>query len=72
MRLFGSEVSIRACLTDLLWQQAQQGGINPLIDEEALNSDVQEQLGDMLQEILTRHHVRLTHQGERFIRIYSA
>lgn len=72
MRLFGSEVSIRACLTDLLWQQAQQGGINPLIDEEALNSDVQEQLGDMLQEILTRHHVRLTDEGERFIRMYSA
>jgi biotin operon repressor len=48
------------------------GGINPLIDEEALNSDVQEQLGDMLQEILTRHHVRLTDEGERFIRMYSA
>lgn len=29
MRLFGSEVSIRACLTDLLWQQAQQGGDKP-------------------------------------------
>ena len=72
MRLFGSEVSIRACLTDLLWQQAQQGGINPLMDEEALNSDVQEQLGDVLQEILTRHHVRLTDEGERFIRMYSA
>lgn len=72
MRLFGSEVSIRACLTDLLWQQAQQGGINPLIDEQALNTDVQEQLADVLQEILTRHHVRLTDEGERFIRLYSA
>jgi transcriptional antiterminator len=27
MKLFGSEVSIRACLTDLLWELAQQGGI---------------------------------------------
>jgi hypothetical protein len=25
MKLFGSEVSIRACLTDLLWELAQQG-----------------------------------------------
>ncbi|HAT1621796.1 TPA: BglG family transcription antiterminator [Raoultella planticola] len=72
MRLFGSEVSIRACLTDLLWQQAQQGGTNPPIDEEALSSDVQEQLAEVLQEILTRHHVRLTDEGERFIRMYSA
>ncbi|XXD06993.1 BglG family transcription antiterminator [Klebsiella sp. R445] len=72
MRLFGSEVSIRACLTDLLWQQVQQGGLNPLMGEEALNSDVQEQLGGLLQEILTRHQVRLTDEGERFIRLYSA
>ncbi|MDP1183808.1 helix-turn-helix domain-containing protein, partial [Klebsiella pneumoniae] len=40
MKLFGSEVSIRACLTDLLWELAQQGGINPLIGAEALEADV--------------------------------
>ncbi|PAW18724.1 hypothetical protein CKJ90_11195 [Klebsiella pneumoniae] len=27
MKLFGSEVSIRACLTDLLWELTQQGDI---------------------------------------------
>ena len=40
MKLFGSEVSIRACLTDLLWELAQQGGINPLIGAEALEAEV--------------------------------
>ncbi len=29
MKLFGSEVSIRACLTDLLWELTQQGDIAP-------------------------------------------
>lgn len=29
MKLFGSEVSIRACLTDLLWELTQQGALNP-------------------------------------------
>ncbi|TCW12263.1 BglG family transcriptional antiterminator [Raoultella sp. BIGb0138] len=72
MKLFGSEVSIRACLTDLLWQQAQQGGLNPLGEEEGLDAAMQEQLGRVLQEILIRHHVRLTDEGERFIRLYAA
>ncbi|HHG8773527.1 TPA: transcription antiterminator [Raoultella planticola] len=72
MKLFGSEVSIRACLTDLLWQQAQKGGLNPLGEEEGLDAAMQEQLGRVLQEILTRHHVRLTDEGERFIRLYAA
>ncbi len=31
MKLFGSEVSIRACLTDLLWELTQQGDIAPPI-----------------------------------------
>ncbi len=54
MKLFGSEVSIRACLTDLLWELAQQGGINPLIGAEALEAEVPALLEPMLQETLTR------------------
>ncbi|VEB92956.1 BglB-family transcriptional antiterminator [Citrobacter koseri] len=44
MKLFGSEMAIRACLTDLLWTLAQQDPANPLIVEEALNAGVPEQL----------------------------
>lgn len=72
MKLFGSEVSIRACLTDLLWDLTLQGGINPLISAEALEADVPAQLEPVLQETLTRHHIRLTDVGERFICLYGA
>ncbi|NGX12529.1 transcription antiterminator [Klebsiella quasipneumoniae] len=41
MKLFGSEVSVRACLTDLLWELAQQGGIAPPIGAEAFAAEVQ-------------------------------
>lgn len=72
MKLFGSEVSIRACLTDLLWELSQQGPLNPLIGEEALDASVPTLLAGVLQETLTRHHVRLTDAGERFICLYGA
>ncbi|MGR7043126.1 BglG family transcription antiterminator [Klebsiella aerogenes] len=72
MKLFGSEVSIRACLTDLLWELTLQGGMNPLISAEALEADVPAQLEPVLQETLARHHIRLTDVGERFICLYGA
>ena len=71
MKLFGSEVSIRACLTDLLWELSQPGPLNPLIGEEAFDASVPTLLAGVLQETLTRHHVRLTDAGERFI-LYGA
>ncbi|EPX9550511.1 BglG family transcription antiterminator [Klebsiella michiganensis] len=72
MKLFGSEVSIRACLTDLLWELSQQGPLNPLIGEEAFDASVPTLLAGVLQETLTRHHVGLTDAGERFICLYGA
>ena len=72
MKLFGSEVSIRACLTDLLWELSQPGPLNPLIGEEAFDASVPTLLAGVLQETLTRHHVRLTDAGERFICLYVA
>ena len=72
MKLFGSEVSIRACLTDLLWELSQQGPLNPLIGEEAFDARNAEVLAGGLRETLPRHHVRLTDAGERFICLYGA
>ncbi|ELI8801982.1 BglG family transcription antiterminator [Klebsiella michiganensis] len=72
MKLFGSEVSIRACLTDLLWELSQPGPLNPLIGEEAFDASVPTLLAGVLQKTLTRHHVRLTDAGERFICLYGA
>ena len=72
MKLFGSEVSLRACLTDLLWELSQQGALNPLICEEAFDASVPMLLEEILQETLTRHRVRLTDAGERFLCLYGA
>ena len=72
MKLFGSEMAIRACLTDLLWKLAQQDSLNPLVTEVALNAGVPEQLVRVLHETCTRHQIRLTDEGELFIRLYCA
>ena len=72
MKLFGSEVSIRACLTDLLWDLSQQDDARPLLVAEALNAGVPEQLALVLHDIFTRFAIRLTDEGERFIRLYCA
>ncbi|MGU3415664.1 BglG family transcription antiterminator [Enterobacteriaceae bacterium C34A] len=72
VKLFGSEMTIRACLTDLLWQLAQQDSTNPLLTQEALNAGVPEQLATVLQEVFSRWHIRLTDEGELFVRLYCA
>jgi transcriptional antiterminator len=72
VKLFGSEMSIRACLTDLLWQLAQQDSANPLLSQEALNAGVPEQLAGVLQDVFNRWHIRLTDEGELFVRLYCA
>ncbi len=72
MKLFGSEVSIRACLTDLLWELSQQGPLNPMIRQEAFDDSVPAMLEAVLEETLVRQHVRLTDVGERFICLYGA
>ncbi|MFU0869246.1 BglG family transcription antiterminator [Kluyvera ascorbata] len=72
MKLFGGEVSIRACLTDLLWELSQQGPLNPMIRQEAFDDSVPAALETVLEETLVRHRVRLTDVGERFICLYGA
>ncbi len=72
MKLFGSEMALRACLTDLLWELAQQNAQNPLVTEEALYPGVPEQLARILHEVFSHHRIRLTDEGELFIRLYCA
>lgn len=72
MKLFGSEMALRTCLTDLLWQLAQQNIHNPLIVEEALNAEVLQALLPVLHDCFSQYHIRLTDEGELFIRLYCA
>ncbi|PWC09405.1 BglG family transcription antiterminator [Brenneria corticis] len=72
MKLFGDETAIRACLTDLLWELAQRDGADPLITEEALAPGILPRLADALHDCFHRCHIRLTDEGERFLRLYCA
>ncbi|MCU5773357.1 BglG family transcription antiterminator [Erwiniaceae bacterium BAC15a-03b] len=72
MKLFGSEVSIRACLTDLLYQISQQTNESPLLNLEALNSGMLVTLQPLLHQCFSRFHVRMTDDSEHYLRIYCA
>ncbi|RPH28572.1 PRD domain-containing protein [Buttiauxella warmboldiae] len=72
MKLFGSEMSVRACLTDLLWKLMQEEGENPQLTEEVLNAGVPEQLAAELHNCFVRCRIRLTDEGEQFIRLYCS
>lgn len=72
MKLFGSEMALRTCLADLLWQLAQRNAHHPLIVEEALNAGILQTLQPVLHDCFSRHHIRLTDEGELFIRLYCA
>lgn len=72
MKLFGSEMSIRACLTDLLSRLIREDSNHPLVLKEALNAGVPQQLEQELEACFTRHHIRLTDEGEQFLRLYCA
>nr|WP_244987233.1 PRD domain-containing protein [Winslowiella toletana] len=72
MKLFGSEVSIRACLTDLLYQISRQANESPLLNLEALNSGMLVTLQPLLHQCFSRFHVRMTDDSEHYLRIYCA
>lgn len=72
MKLFGSEMSIRACLTDLLSLLIQEDSEHPLVNKEALNAGVPQQLEQGLQACFNHYRIRLTDEGEQFIRLYCA
>jgi len=72
MKLFGSEVSIRACLTDLLYQISQEANESPLLTLEALNSGMLETLQPLLHQCFSRFHIRMTDDSEHYLRLYCA
>lgn len=69
MKLFGDEMAIRTCLTDLLWSLPPQDSD---ITEEALTPGILSHLTDILHECFSRYRIRLTDESERFLRLYCA
>ena len=72
MKLFGSEVAMRTCLTDLLYQVAQEDSDSPLLQLEALNHGMLDTLQPLLQQCLSRFDIRLADDGEFYLRLYCA
>ncbi|MBW1216030.1 BglG family transcription antiterminator [Pantoea allii] len=72
MKLFGSEVAIRTCLTDLLIQIEQEQPDSPLIVPESLENGLLDTLQPLLQSSFTQHNIRLSDEGERYLRFYCA
>ncbi|WP_042959359.1 BglG family transcription antiterminator [Erwinia tasmaniensis] len=72
MKLFGSEMAIRTCLTDLFYQIAIEDSDSPLLKIEGLNSGMLERLQPLLQQSLSRFHIRLADDGEFYLRLYCA
>ncbi|WP_158781294.1 transcription antiterminator [Pantoea sp. BAV 3049] len=72
MKLFGSEVSIRTCLTDLLYQIAQEDSEDPLLNMEALNSGMLSTLQPLLHQCFSRFNIRMNDDSEFYLRLYCA
>lgn len=72
MKLFGTELSIRTCLTDLLFQLQLQDADNPLLRNEFLSIQAIPDLTEQLHELLDQYAVRLTDEGEQYLIFYCA
>ncbi|MGE4800170.1 transcription antiterminator [Yersinia hibernica] len=72
MKLFGAELAIRTCLTDLLFQLQLQDADNPLLKNEFLSIQTMPELSGLLHELLAQYAVRLTDEGEQYLIFYCA
>ncbi|PIJ52032.1 transcription antiterminator BglG [Erwinia sp. OLTSP20] len=72
MKLFGSELAIRTCLTDLLYDIALGDSDNPLLNQEALNRGMLVKLAPLLQDCFSRFGIRMSDDSERYLRLYCA
>ncbi|MEN4906731.1 BglG family transcription antiterminator [Rahnella bonaserana] len=72
MKLFGAELAIRACLTDLLFQLDAEEQANPLLKAESLEPEALIPLTRFMHQVLTQSSVQLTDEGEQYLILYCA
>ncbi|WON78992.1 BglG family transcription antiterminator [Serratia sp. UGAL515B_01] len=72
MKLFGSEMSIRACLTDLLFQLHLSDAENPLLNNNILHQPQVATFAGLLHPLLAQYTLRLTDEGEQYLIFYCA
>ncbi|WP_192458875.1 BglG family transcription antiterminator [Musicola keenii] len=73
MKLLGSEVSIRTCLTDLVYQMVQDdGGEAPTLPPTALDRETLSRLQVILHDVFSRSGIRMTDEAECYLGLYCA
>ncbi|CNE50933.1 PRD domain-containing protein [Yersinia nurmii] len=72
MKLFGTELAIRSCLTDLLFQLHVQDSDNSLLKNVFLSDAAMPALTDLLHQLLSQYAVRLSDEGEQYLIFYCA
>lgn len=72
MKLFGSELAIRACLTDLLFKLSSEDQKNPLLKTESLEYEALIPLTHLVHLLLTESSIQLTDEGEHYLILYCA
>ncbi|WP_037377295.1 transcription antiterminator [Serratia sp. M24T3] len=72
MKLFGSELAIRACLTDLLFQLNSDDQISPFLKAESLEPEALQPLTDFMHQLLLQSSIQLTDEGEKYLILYCA
>ncbi|MGC6388550.1 BglG family transcription antiterminator [Ewingella sp. S1.OA.A_B6] len=72
MKLFGVELAIRACLTDLLFQLDGEEQTNPLLKTESLEREALAPLTHFMHQLLSQSPIQLTDEGEQYLILYCA
>ncbi|WP_411705194.1 BglG family transcription antiterminator [Edaphovirga cremea] len=72
MKLFGSELAIRACLTDLLFELHTANSSHPLLTPEVFAVQALPQLVDFMHILMSQSAIRLTDEGEQYLIFYCA
>lgn len=72
MKLFGSELAIRACLTDLLFQLNNDDQISSFLKAESLEPEALQPLTDLMHQLLIPSSIQLTDEGEQYLILYCA
>lgn len=72
MKLFGSEIAIRSCLTDLLFQRHMAVGDEPLCQLGLLPEGELPELTGRLHQLFADLAIKLTGEGEQYLIFYCA
>ncbi|WP_127959827.1 BglG family transcription antiterminator [Serratia microhaemolytica] len=70
MKLFGSEMAIRSCLTDLLFQWHLADAEQSLLDSEILQQPQRQIFSQLLHPLLSRYDIRVTDESEQYLVFY--